>query len=229
MIGVQLIGIKEVIDRYARIQAASWALFQGRQFIVSGNGAEELEEWLNDFNKTGSTATYTIRMYDSEEPPTAAGANSDYLASVNFKLHDLYEGHGIAGHNNKLMERLDKIEKKMSEPDDEDDDEPETIIDIMMGWLEQPEKLGQVIGAIKQLWQTAPAGVGAMPAPAQAIGSLTPGVNQSQGERLERLSRALDTLERKDPQLVEHLEKLAKLATDSPLTFSAILDKLNGL
>jgi len=226
--GVQLIGRKAVIERFAKLGTESWALYQGKQFIVGGVGGDVLEEWLTDFEQTESTATYTLRVYDMEQAPTSSSGNADYIACMNFKIVDAYEGYGIAGHNNKLMQRIKGLEEKL---EGKDDDEPETDFNsIIMGWLENREKLGMIAGAIRTLFGGIPAQpMGTLPAPVQTIAGLDP-QNQTQMEdNVTRVSKALDILEKYDPQLVVHLEKLAKLASTDTLMFKAVISKLDAL
>jgi hypothetical protein len=225
--GVQLIGRKAVVERYTKLNTDSWALYQGKQFIVGGVGGDQLDEWLADFEQTGSTATYTLRVYDTDQAPTSSTGNADYIACLNFKTVDAYEGYGIAGHDNKLMQRIKGLEEKLEGKDD--DDEPDTDFNsIIMGWLENPEKLGMIAGAIRTLF----GGVPMQPmggVPMQAISGLEP-QNQTQMEdNVTRVSKALDILEKYDPQLVVHLEKLAKLASTDTLMFKAVISKLDAL
>jgi len=232
MTGVQLIGSKAVLTRYEKFSTDAWALYQGKQFIVGGVGADNLTEWVRDFEAAGSTATYTLRVYDSDEVPTSATAGVDYIASVNFKVVDQYEGYGIAGHSNKLMERIKGLEEKLEKKgDDEENDEGPALGDGIMGWFEQPEKLGMIIVAVKQLFGGVPAPVIASPAPVQTISGFEPNKNDpmSTEESLNRLSKAIDILAVHDPNLVVHLEKLAKLAETDKLLFTAIISKLDAL
>jgi hypothetical protein len=225
--GVQLIGRKAVVERYTKLNTDSWALYQGKQFIVGGVGGDQLDEWLADFEQTGSTATYTLRVYDTDQAPTSSTGNADYIACLNFKTVDAYEGYGIAGHDNKLMQRIKGLEDKLEGKDD--DDEPDTDFNsIIMGWLENPEKLGMIAGAIRTLFGGVPMQpMGGLPM--QAISGLEP-QNQTQMEdNVTRVSKALDILEKYDPQLVVHLEKLAKLASTDTLMFKAVISKLDAL
>jgi hypothetical protein len=48
-------------------------------------------------------------------------------------------------------------------------------------------------------------------------------------DNVTRVSKALDILEKYDPQLVVHLEKLAKLASTDTLMFKAVISKLDAL
>lgn len=232
MTGVQLIGTKAVVSKYEKLNCDSWAIYQSKQFIVGGVGSDGLQEWLQDFETAGSTATYTLRVYDSSDAPTSATANSDYIACINFKVVDQYEGHGIAGHTNKLMQRIEGLEKKLKDQDNDDDDEGPDLNEVIMGWLTEPQKLGMVIGAVRQLFggemPVMPAV--ASPAPLQTVSGLEPvKINPMTEEGLTRISKALDILGVCDPDLVVHLEKLAKLAETDKLLFKAVISKLDAL
>jgi hypothetical protein len=231
MTGIQLIGKDAVLSRFSKCDGEAWALYQGKGFIVGGIGADTLDDWLTDFDKSGTTAAYTLRVYDTTEAPTSSTGNNDYIACMQFKLVDDYGGYGIAGHSNKLMERIKGLEEKLE--GGKDDNEGEDFNSIIMGWLQDPQKLGMVAGAIRTLF----GGSAALPmaavsaAPVQTISGLDPTGNQAVGkdDEITRLSRALDVLGSKDPQLVVHLEKLARLAQTDDLLFKAVISKLDAL
>jgi hypothetical protein len=146
-----------------------------------------------------------------------------------FKLVDAYEGYGIAGHNTKLMDRITGLEKKVKEYE-EGEGESTGLQDIIMGWFSDPQKLGQVAGAIRQLM----GGPGAPPAiPLQTVSGVR-GEAQLPSDRdieadAKRVAAALDELEKRDPKLIDHLEALAKLAKSDPLIFQGVLSKLDAL
>ena len=225
MTGVQIIGKEAVLNRFEKFDTEAWALFQGKQFVVSGSGDESLADWLNDLSSCGSTATYTLRVYDGTVP-TSATANSGYIASLNFKLVDMYEGQGIAGHTTRLMQRIEGLEKKLETSEQEP--ETEDLNDVLMGWLSDPEKLGMVVGAFRQF-------MGYPVPPMQTVaGVSTPAMPSGAGgataeDKLTRIAGALDELEKHDPALDAHLEKLAKLAKEDPLIFKAVISKLDAL
>lgn len=242
MTGIQIIGVKPVIDRYEKLGCDAWALYQGKQFIVGGNSSDALSEWLKDFEASGSTAAYTLRVYDSDESPTSSTGNNDYIACFQFKVTDTYEGYGIAGHNNKLMERITGLEnriKELSKPDTDEDTEG-SIGAVVSDWLQNPEKLAVVFGIAKQIFS---GGSGYLPSaqpaamqatPLQTISGMgtvqTKAVSASSPEGLERIAKALDILGEYDKDLVVHLEKLAKLAKDEPDLFkNVVISKLDLL
>lgn len=228
MIGVQLIGKQSVLDAFEKFDSDVWGIYQGKQSVVFGTNGAQLAEWLECFDRAGSTATYTLRVYEPGEPLTSVTGNNGYIACLNFKLVDMYEGHGIAGHTTKLLQRIDALEKKVDEgePDDEID-----INNILMGWLENPEKLGMVAGAVKTIF-----GVGGGTPAVSGTGTTISGfdankpggVMQSE-DKLTRLSVALDELDKHDRDLVVHMEKLAKLAASDPAIFKAVITKLDAL
>jgi len=233
MTSVQLIGKPAVLGRFQKLDCEAWALYQGKQFIVGGTGADTLGDWLHDLETSGSTATYVLRVYDSEDTPTSSTGNSDYIACINFKVVDIYEGGGIAGRNDRLMETIRGIQteiKELRKPAESEEPEGETIGSVIMDWLQNPEKLGIVVGIARQIFGT----VTPIPIaqPVQAIAGLTnpnTQVENSSEEGLQRIAKALDVLGECDPQLVVHLEKLAKLAKEEPVLFKSVIGKLDLL
>lgn len=230
MTGVQIIGRGEVIKRFEALECDAWALYQGKQFIVGGTGAEDLDEWLSSFEGSGTTATYMIRVYEGSEKPTSSTGGTDYIACMSFKLVDTYEGMGIAGHSNNLLQRLGVIEKQLKKQEEEPAEDETDFGSVVMGWLNDPAKLSQIAGVVRMFM-----GGGASPiAPAaiQGIGAVVPGSSdtvQTDEAKLNRIAAALDILGAKDPQICEHLEKLAKLAQDDPSLFNAVISKLDLL
>jgi len=231
MTGVQLIGVKAVLSRFEKLNSESWALYQGKQFIVGGVGADLLQEWLMSFAESESTATYTLRVYDFDGTPTSSTGNADYFACINFKLVDAYDGYGIHGHSNRLMDRIGALEKQLKEREEEKDDDATDLNSIIMGWLSDPVKLGQVAGAVRQMiggvGSVQPLPIGATPV--QTISGFGAATEQDNETKLARLSAALDELEKRDPKLIEHLEKLAHLAKTDKLLFTAVISKLDAL
>lgn len=242
MTGIQLIGKKAVLARYEKLECEAWALYQGKEFIVGGMGAESLDDWLQDFERSGTDAKYTLRVYDYGEAPTSSMGKNDYVACVHFKMIDTYEGYGIAGHSSKLNDRITGIEnelKKLNKPDLDDDDRGgSTIGAVISDWLENPEKLAVIAGIIRQFLPGAPVATPAMmpasiPAkPVQTISGVKMGtefIKADSEEGLQRIAKALDTLGQFDPNIVKNLEALAQLAKDQPALYAIAVQKLDNL
>jgi len=233
MTGVQLIGQEQVVSAFEALNAKSWALYQGKQFIVGGIGSDSLESWLTNFTVAGSTATYMLRAYETEEVPSSATGNTDYIACISFKVVDPYQGMGIHGQNSKLVERIGALEKQLKDKDD--DTGGEDIGDIVMGWLSDPAKLNQVAGAVRMMFGTGGSVGGYVEQPTtavpqlQTVSGMNPQVEVDQDALLDEVSGALDVLSKKDKNLIKHLKKLAELAEKEPALFAAVISKLDAL
>jgi hypothetical protein len=233
MTGVQLIGREQVLSTFDAIGAKSWALYQGKQFIVGGTGSDSLDLWLTNFATAGSTATYMLRAYEADEVPTSATGNTDYIACISFKVVDPYEGMGIHGQNSKLVERIGALEKQLKDKDE--DSGGEDIGDIVMGWLSDPIKLNQVAGAVRMMFGTGGSVGGYVEQPPtavpqlQTVSGMNPQTEVDQDALLDQVSGALDVLSKKDKNLVKHLTKLAELAEKEPALFQAVISKLDAL
>lgn len=227
MTGVQLIGKEQVVSTYETLDAHSWALYQGKQFIVGGSGVNDLDMWLTNFSKAGSTATYMLRAYQSNEVPTCAAGNADYIACISFKVCDPYDGMGIHGQNAKLTERIGALEEQLKSKDEPESDD---IGDIVIGWLSDPVKLNQVAGAFRQIFGGSGYTLEAQPV-LQAISGVEPAqsVPGPTETELDELEKALDRLEKKDKKLTRHLSKLADLSEKNPALFQTVLTQLDAL
>ena len=225
--GIQVLGKQAAIDMYEAYNLETWGLFQDKRPIIVGAGTEDLEVWLDRIAPAQSVAGYTLRLYDGYTPAEVS-TNTDYRYCFNFKLHSDYGVLGGGYANSQLMQRIEGLEKKLEGSDSEADD----LNSIIMGWLDRPEKLATIIGAVKNLLTNAPPPI----APALgAIGSV-PTVSEPAGSTLleneatlDRLSKVLDRLEKRDADILTHLEKLADIADKKPDTFKFLIGNLNGL
>lgn len=233
MAGTQFIGKEPMLAAYCRVgDDLPWALFQGKKRRQAGTGASELEQWLDIFAPAGSTAAYTLCVYDEDTDPDTVTASTDCLACWDFKLSE-YRGEGssmgsmqrrledkIAG---MVIERLDKLEKKI---DDDRDEETDTIGSAInrgiMKLLENPDSLGGLIGTIVGLLR----GAVAPAAPDAAIGATQP---QDETEMYNRFTKVLDRLHQENPGLLEQLEKLADIKEKKPDTFKFLISNLNAV
>lgn len=223
MAGTQFIGKERIIEAFNDQGAEVWALFQGRTKRVAASGADQLEKWLDMLFPAGSSAAYQLRIYRDDQEPDEIGPSTDYICAWDFKLHDAYNPMGGGGgHIGKVLERLDKLEKKIDEGGGSDDDFD--LNKIVMGWLKDPEQLSTIAGIVRMFTgRGAPA---EMPA---AMGSVEPGAGMGDEEqKLQRLGNALNALEKADPDIVSHLEKLADIAQKKPKTFDMLIGNLDA-
>lgn len=222
---VQLIGRASIMAVYNKCGYDVFAFFQGKTPIISGCGADELEFWISQFEPAGSQATYDLRLYDGITiSDLREDWNCAYTCSFGVKICDPYGGQGmIGGINNAMLKRLEALEKNNLATDDSD-----KIGDALMGWLEDPGKLMQVVGAVKGLF-----GMGGVQAPA-TMGAIAPvqaadnNLSPDDEKKYERLSTALADLERADPKILEGLEKLAMIANKKPAQYKMLRTMLDG-
>lgn len=226
MSAVQFFGKESVLTAYKARGFDVWGLFQGKNLITSGEDAEGLEQFLTMLEPGGSSAQYTLKVFRDLDDPDDVTDKTEANGSFSFKLSQPL---GSLGRTNEvIINRLEAIEKRLEDSmkveDEAEADDENDIGFIMMQYLKDPQKLALGLQAIKGFISSAMAPQTLANVPA-AVGSVS-----DPNEKLERLSVALDKLESKDPNIVEHLEKLAKIAEEKPGTFTMLLNMLeNGL
>jgi hypothetical protein len=253
MASVQFIGIEEALNAFSYRGVDIWAIYDGKRLMHKGSGENDLREFLEMISKSGTSATYILKVYEDLTDAKEVKSNTADDGSFNFKLFPAGEqvgGRGIIQRHygypsfeDRVAERLDKIEGLLLNDDDTEDSQDETFAQSLgnafIGMIQQPDKLGQFIDSLQKLFATGNNHVARVPvigqveinrmgqnandhSPAGEIHA----ANMSQvptEEKLQRLGSAIDTLEQHDPQLVEHLEKLATIAAKTPERFKAIL------
>lgn len=224
MAGIQVIGKDATLKTYEAYDIDTWGLFQDKRPLAAGSGSEELSKWLDIFEPAGSTGQYTLRLY-ADIPPEQVDMGTAYRFCFVFKLYDTYGGQGVIGgyHTIQMQQEIASLKKQLEEGGS--DDEPD-LNDTIMGYLENPTKLGQFIGAIKQIWSNNPA---------EQVSGVTHigNTNQPEGTSLsendatiERLAAVIDRLEKADKNILDHLEKLAEMAEKNPNKFNMAISML---
>lgn len=230
MASIQFLGLEPVLQMFINRGIETWGLFQGKQFLSAGEGVDGLRQYLTAVAPYGSQAIYTLKIYTGNPDPDDITDKTQSNGSFNFKLTE-----GVAGAPAKVggygMGALDPITAKLHElvaakVGDAIEDilnpkpEKQDIGDVLMGYLDDPDALATVLGAIGKIFNKNP-----MPAQlGQVAGIGAPRVHTE--ERVQRLAAALDRLERVDPNLVEHLEKLADLGEQEPDIYRSMVKKL---
>ena len=251
MASVQFYGKDKAIEAYENCDIPAWGLFSGKQLLCRYNGTSinEGKQLLDDFLEKieESNATYTLKVFEAEgNKPVKIKEKTECDSSFNFKLdsEDVYlqrqeqRGYGARHMQSELSktlaginERLQKIEE---EPEDEIEDETfgeslgKAIQQSIIGAIQNPEQPNVLVDLLR--------GVLNVPVSKPAIGSVrntgsiagfeTGNSNASienQTDKLNRLGAAIDILEIHDPKLVEHLEKLAKMAATQKDKFLQII------
>lgn len=240
-----------VVEAYESRGIDVWSISEGKSLMAAGSGTEELSKILCMLEKNRVPARYILRVYNNESDPDAITNKTENNGEFTFKLDPGAGAAGAAvsgvtyvGSNpadilaGKIHEALSrKVGTMVDELLEGKKEEPKpTIGDFVMGFIEENPNivvtvLDKLAGIFKPAVVAAPAlaPVYNMAQPA-AVGTVAPGfvgdpeINKGDtGERLQRLANALDRLEKCDPNLVEHIEKLATLAETKPETYKMAL------
>ena len=225
---VQFYGANNVIEAATNRDCPNWAIFQGKQFLFKyeggdmAEGIELLEKILNSMRQ--STAIYTICFYEEAEK---IKANTPYDGSFNFRLvteQEREERHNqYSGTRNLILEKLESIEQRLQtvEADEDEDDSNEMggIGGMLMGLIQEPEKLATLISIGKNLL-----GMGNTQQQAARVAGID--VTSLEGERIHN---AVEILKKNDPKIAEHLTKLANMSEKDPATFNYLLKMLDNL
>lgn len=230
MASVQVYGIKDVLEWANNLDCPAWGLFDGKRMICKyeGNDGTEslpfLEQFLRRFHKH-SIATYTLKFF--EQP--AAGElkikekSECDAGSFNFKLSESEDEYleKRSGRENLSLE----YEKRLIALEEEKNSDPQTIGEI----LQQPEKVKEyieVISMVKNLLSGS-----TIPIQPAYIGNVTrAGINDSNnGSDQMRLITAINILEVNDPNIMLHLEKLARISQDNKPVFNQLIAMLDNI
>jgi hypothetical protein len=219
-----IFGKDATLDQFNDYELDLWAVYQGKMRVRKGDGADDLAGFLDKLGNTPSGALYTLRVYDTGDL-NSINDKTEAAGAFNFKLYSaMMSGYG-GGANEQLHARLAAIESKLDAGGQASG--KKSFGDVIMGWMETPEDLVTVIGAFKML-----TGGGTPPAIAgfkvtQTDTEPVQEVRQTE-EQLNRLESAIDKLEKADPRMVDHLERLAKLAESEPGKFAFLVKALDA-
>lgn len=228
MAAVQFFGRSNVLSAYKHRGIDVWAIFNGKNLITSGETAEELNNFLDLLEPGGSAAPYILKVYRDADADDITD-KTECNGSFTFKLTDpAYNSTRIAGTDPSINERFERLENLIvgyvtQDAEDKPEKDENDLMSIIMGYLKEPQKLALVINAVRGFAVNA---MSPAAAPA-AVGAVTPGANNTE-DNLQRLSAALDKLEKSDPDIIAHLEKLADIAEKKPPTFKMLLNMLDG-
>lgn len=205
-----------------------------------------------------SDAMYTIKFFETEDGKKAKlriKENTPCDGSFNFRMIEQEEREQrkqlFASNSGKTLGRIDSLEQKFDKflelynqgGEEDEDDGPVSFEKVALGYIDDPNKLkdlAQAMQMFKPLFSPAAPVIdinqGGMGRMGQIGNPETPaaprtGENLSQAEMQQRgvrVAAALDTLERNDPKIVEHLEKLAAISQNNKPGFSLMLNMLDA-
>lgn len=231
---VQFYGIDNVMQAADNLKCSCWGIYiNGRLFSKYEDtdvaaALSLLRDNLEILERSNSNGTYTLKFFELQkgQPPKINDRSVTDAGSFNFKLIDAEEREqGLQRVNSyniyirQMEERMKKLEDELKATEVEP--EPDTIGSVILDLFKRPDDLAVVVNTMR-------AAVGL---PVQNLGMIT-GIRAgntesiSQDEKLQRTADAIDKLEKNDPDLVHHLEKLSKIAEESPDQFKMLLSML---
>jgi hypothetical protein len=244
MASCQFYGLEPVMAEYSRRDISVWAVFDGKELNASGDDAESLRAYLVSLAPGGTAAPYTLRFYPNLDSGDDVTPKSEYNGCFKFKLTEAGTM-GVVGATRYagvdpiyqkiqgvITEEVGKaIDKRLNGKGDEElESWGDKIGNALVGLINQPEKLINIIGTVKHLWNSGgslPAALAGVAEPARRAGS-TQQPEPMDNEQIERLGKAIDRLEKQDAGIVRHLEQLADLAEKKPALFKMLLAQLEG-
>jgi hypothetical protein len=238
MAAVQFFGIDQVMKAAENLNCSAWGIFVGRNLFSKYEGTEMseslamLQQNLEMLSESGTTAIYTLKFFETQKGVTKINEKSVCDGgSFNFKLIEPQEREMMLLRNSSQYGVISGLEKKIealqaqlaaqAEEVDEEEEEPETIGSFLIGLLKRPDELAQIITIGRALL-----GLPTQPIPQVATVNSIGSVPVDGTNKLDRLAAAIDILEKADPQLVEHLEKLAAMSQENPAQFNMLIGML---
>lgn len=236
---IQFFGISNIMEAATNRECPAWGLFIGKALFTKYEGEDPaesmqlLEQTLQAIQRNGTATSGTLKFFEGGRVKITEKTVCDG-GQFNFRVFSV-EDHQLIGYGEpgggggligSIKKELEEIKSALAEraamtgPDP--DEEPESVGAVMMDLLRNPEKLGQLVNVGRSLLGMPVQQYGGAPA---SMGTTRAG--ESAGDPLERLSAAIDALQLKDPNLVDHMEKLARIATDSPQQFAMLLSMLD--
>ena len=217
-------------------------------------GASLLDEFLSKIEC--SSATYTLKVFEIKAGQKVK-EKSECDSSFNFKIPDQDSyNERVAGYDerrnrltetlagiNKRLELIENNAKEIGEEEGEEGEEESLFAKIgavleqsILKVIENPQEPNIITSIFGNLFNNGQqfkptlGHIGEINKPNNAETMSTEpifkGENDSE-EKLKRLSEAINILETHDPLIVEHLEKLAKLAQSNSRKFKGLLTTLD--
>lgn len=235
-------GLDAALTYYIAHGTPWYALYVGKPTARHGNiimhnwrgkhqDVEEAAEFIRDrFSDTGidSKTRYYLAWWD-ERPKMSKGTPDEpasgsvvFVMATPEQIVDHREGyaHRIAGVNSEIISRLSAIESKMNEPEDEDEEpEPSQQEQLIGSILNNPMFINGLVQGIFSVFKI----------PQQQNNVTLAGVDTETPEinfDTDKLNAALVVLKQADPQLEDHLLKLADMAKNNTSQFNWLIKML---
>lgn len=238
---VQFRGVASVMKAFknrfeAEADTGGWSIWCKNQFMFKGIGDDSLKSMLSTLYSSTSNSVYTLKIFEDAKTIKAIKEKTECDGSFNFRFHneegevpnEAYITRASASSQvmagiNAINARLDLIEQlKEDEEKDKADEEKNSS---SLGWVGDLIKIPGISEAIGQI---IPQLIGSIIKPAAATPNYTrPGAIA--GPTAYNLSEVVIELQKYDPQLMKHLNKLLTMAIEKPHNFSFLINTLDSM
>ncbi len=253
MPGIQFFGIDNVIEAYENNAVPAFAVWSGKIPLLRYDGVDAsgtytkptieegrqlLENYLSAMYQ-GSTASYIMKIYSDLKPGEKIKPSTEFDTGFNFKIcapsSEMMNGYpAVRGNNNPVIAALQKIDERLKVIEDGgiEDEEPETITEAVIGMINEPSKLSEFVGSLKEIAELGKSLLTGQPMQPAHIGNIKrPGQTATalDDSQLMRIGNAIELLGKYDPKITEHLERLAQLAEQDTKKFLSIVSMIDLL
>jgi len=213
----------------------------------------QLQGFLKQLEQSNTTTIYSLRFYEEvkDKKKIKPGLEPDYAYNVTLFNDEDYPAPGAVSRQSGyslLMQELQDVKAQLAirqkEDEEEGDDEPEQVGSVgsrLLAFLDKlldnpvvEQKIGQLAsGWLDNLLTTPsiPITMNGQPREAGAMGSV-PGAATEQPmitqEQAQKIQTSIEILAAADPQLGDHLEKIAQLAQKNPNRYRSLITMLNS-
>lgn len=235
---IQFFGIDRVMEMFDARQVPAWSIWCGKDFINKGIGDGELRTFLEALNSGYNNPIYTLKVYEDINDAAKIKSNTPHDGSFNFKLQmppEMMPGMGAMPQSNNgplyaLIKKIEALEAQIAERDEEEEKPDNTIGGFFTSLIKSPNDLITLVNVGRSLLGLPVQQVPNIPyTPAATMGAVSTDIDMTDQEKMERLANAIDTLEKNDAKIIEHLEQLAKIASTNPQQFKFLLTMLEGM
>lgn len=249
---VQFYGADQVLEAAQNRGCSRWGMFQQSQFLFKNEG-DDLDESLAFLEKilenlTESEAIYTLKFYEDD---IRIKEKTPCDGSFNFRLFTPQQREERAQHmmsgTGLMSQQMREMRQELEALKLEKEEQPEetTLHDIIIGALKDPNKLQSYITALSPFLSML--GIGNIPPQNEntmgqlsrigTTGQTSPGYTPGHGHHgndtsltqsdVDRIAKAVETLVAIDTEFVEHIEKLAAIATKDKQKFLGLVSMID--
>lgn len=225
---IQFRGSDQVEAAYKNSGAASFSIWQDKQFLFKGLGEDELSGFLQLLEDGATNAIYTVKVYEDITDKKQIKSNTPDDGSFNFRLDAdgqeiTNEQYSKAANYKELSSRINGMESKF-----------DAIMDRLEGESEKESKsslgvIGEILSTpalqpiITNLLTSFLGGTG-QPAARPQIAALS-GLPNVPGS----IEHSISILKANDPKLEEHLQKLAAISANDKATWQMLTTAIDNV